>query len=55
MYSAYSRLTSYFENSDMKAQGRPGPEELALLEPFRGRVPEEVFAEPWVPPVSDGY
>ena len=54
MYSAYSRLTSYFENSDMKAQGKPGPEELALLEPFRGQVPEEVFAEPWVPPVSDG-
>ncbi|MFN3890105.1 MAG: extracellular solute-binding protein [Beijerinckiaceae bacterium] len=54
MYSAYRRLTSYFENSDMKARGKPGPEELALLEPFRGQVPEEVFGEPWVPPVSDG-
>ncbi len=54
MYSAYSRLTSFFENSDMKAQGKPGAEELALLEPFRGKVPDEVFGEPWVPPVSDG-
>jgi microcin C transport system substrate-binding protein len=54
MYSAYRRLTSFFENSDMKAQGKPGPEELALLEPFRGAVPDEVFGEPWVPPVSDG-
>ena len=54
MYSAYSRLTSFFENSDMKAQGKPGAEELALLEPFRGQVPDEVFGEPWVPPVSDG-
>lgn len=54
MYSAYRRLTSYFENSDMKAQGKPGAEELALLEPFRGQVPDEVFGEPWVPPVSDG-
>jgi microcin C transport system substrate-binding protein len=54
MYSAYRRLTSYFENSDMKAQGKPGAEELALLEPFRGQVPDEVFGEPWVPPVSEG-
>ena len=29
-------------------------EELALLEPFRGKVPDEVFGEPFVPPVSDG-
>lgn len=54
MYSAYSRLTSYFENSEMKAQGKPGAEELALLNPFRGQVPDEVFGEPWVPPASDG-
>jgi microcin C transport system substrate-binding protein len=27
---------------------------LALLEPFRGKVSEEVFGEPFVPPVSDG-
>ncbi|MEX1083770.1 MAG: ABC transporter substrate-binding protein, partial [Xanthobacteraceae bacterium] len=26
----------------------------ALLEPFRGKVPDEVFGEPFVPPVSDG-
>jgi microcin C transport system substrate-binding protein len=54
MYSTYRRLTSYFEGSDMQARGKPGPEELALLEPFRGQVPDEAFGEPWVPPVSDG-
>ncbi|MDB5594205.1 MAG: hypothetical protein JWM36_1166, partial [Hyphomicrobiales bacterium] len=54
MYSAYKRLSSYFENSDMKAVGLPGPGELALLEKFRGKVPDEVFAEPYVPPVADG-
>ena len=32
----------------------PSPEELKLLEPFRGQVPDEVFGEPFVPPVSDG-
>ena len=43
-----------FQNSDMMAEGKPSPEELALLEPFRGQVPDEVFGEPFVPPVSDG-
>jgi microcin C transport system substrate-binding protein len=54
MYSAYKRTSSFFENSDMKAVGKPTPEELAILEPFRGKVPEECFNEPWIPPVSDG-
>src|SRR5262245_39349085 len=25
-----------------------------LLESFRGKVPDEVFGEPFVPPISDG-
>jgi microcin C transport system substrate-binding protein len=54
MFGAYRRTTSYFENSDMKAAGAPSPEELALLEPFRDRVPKAVFGEPPVPPASDG-
>jgi microcin C transport system substrate-binding protein len=54
MYGSYERTHSVFQNSDMMAQGKPGPDELALLEPFRGSVPDEVFAEPFVPPVSDG-
>jgi microcin C transport system substrate-binding protein len=53
MYSLYRRTTSYFENSDMKAVGLPSPQELALLEPLRDKVPAEVFGEPYVPPVSD--
>ncbi|MFI4995945.1 MAG: extracellular solute-binding protein [Hyphomicrobiales bacterium] len=54
MYSIYKRMTSYFENSEMKAVGKPGPEELSLLEPLRGKVPDECFGEPYLPPVSDG-
>ncbi|MEA3026511.1 MAG: microcin transport system substrate-binding protein, partial [Alphaproteobacteria bacterium] len=54
MYGSYDRTHSVFQNSDMMASGKPGPEELALLEPFRGRVSDEVFGEPFVPPVSDG-
>jgi microcin C transport system substrate-binding protein len=54
MYGAYLRTVSVFQNSNMMAQGKPGADELALLEPFRGRVPDEVFGEPYTPPVSDG-
>jgi microcin C transport system substrate-binding protein len=54
MYGSYERTVSVFQNSNMMAQGKPGADELALLEPFRGRVPDEVFDEPYMPPVSDG-
>jgi microcin C transport system substrate-binding protein len=54
MYGAYARTVSPFQNSDMLASGPPSPEELKLLEPFRGQVPDEVFGAPFVPPVSDG-
>jgi len=54
MYGAYKRTVSVFQNSNMMAEGKPSEAELALLEPFRGKVPDEVFGEPYVPPVSDG-
>ncbi|HVY42389.1 MAG TPA: extracellular solute-binding protein [Hyphomicrobiaceae bacterium] len=53
-YGLYTRTESFFENSDMKATGKPSPEELALLEPFKDKLPTEVFGEPYRPPVSDG-
>src|SRR4029079_17935029 len=54
MYGAYQRTHSVFQNSELMAVGKPSPEEVVLLEPFRGKVPDEVFGEPFVPPVSDG-
>jgi microcin C transport system substrate-binding protein len=54
MYGAYKRTFSVFQNSNMAAEGKPEGAELALLEPFRGKVPDEVFGEPFMPPVSDG-
>jgi microcin C transport system substrate-binding protein len=54
MYGAYRRTISPFQNSDMVAEGPPSPEEFKLLEPFRGKVADEVFGMPFVPPVSDG-
>jgi microcin C transport system substrate-binding protein len=54
MYGAYKRTYSVFQNSNMVAEGKPGEGELALLTPFRGKVADEVFGEPFMPPVSDG-
>jgi microcin C transport system substrate-binding protein len=54
MYGSYDRTHSYFQNSDMMAYGKPSSEELALLEPFRGKIAEDAFGEPFVPPISDG-
>jgi microcin C transport system substrate-binding protein len=54
MYGAYVRTVSPFQNSDLMAVGPPSTEEIALLEPFRGKVPDEVFGTPYLPPVSDG-
>jgi microcin C transport system substrate-binding protein len=53
-YGLYTRTESFFENSDLKASGRPSAAELALLEPFRGQLPQEVFGDAYKPPVSDG-
>jgi microcin C transport system substrate-binding protein len=53
-YSLYKRTQSFLENSPMKASGLPTPEELKLLEPFRDKLPPEVFGDPYVPPVTDG-
>jgi microcin C transport system substrate-binding protein len=54
MYGSYERTHSVFQNSNMMAMGTPDADEIALLEPFRDQVAEEVFGEPFVPPVSDG-
>lgn len=50
----YTRTRSYFSNSDLAARGKPDGEELAVLELFRGKVPEAVFGEAYAPPVTDG-
>ncbi len=53
-YGLYQRTASFFENSPMKAEGKPSAEELALLEPFRDKLSADVFADAVMPPVSDG-
>jgi microcin C transport system substrate-binding protein len=53
-YGSYRRTPSFFVNSELEAEGRPDEAERALLEPWRDRLPAEVFAEVRLPPVSDG-
>lgn len=53
-YNSYKRTKSYFENSDLAAHGLPQGEELKILEPYRGKEPEEVFTTEYQPPVYDG-
>ncbi len=54
MYDSYKRTFSYFQSSDMMAMGLPAPEEIALLEPFRDKLPADVFGEPFRLPEADG-
>ena len=53
-YGAYTRTASYFANTELASSGLPGPDELKLLEPYRDRLPHEVFDETYQPPVTDG-
>lgn len=53
-YGQYRRERSFFTNSELEATGLPGPDELAILEPLRGKVPDEVFTKEFQPPVTDG-
>ena len=44
-YDIYRRTDSFWENSEMQAEGMPSGAELALLEPLHADLPETVFTE----------
>ena len=49
-YNSYKRSKSYWNNSELGSSGVPEGEELALLERYRGRIPETVFTTVFDPP-----
>ncbi len=59
-FNQYKRSYSFFTNSELAAQfspdGKPSEEELKLLEPWRSKLPAEVFGSakeyPMSPPVT---
>jgi microcin C transport system substrate-binding protein len=52
-YGQYTRSKSYFNNSELAATGAPTGEELSLLQPFKEKLPPELFAAEWQPPNTD--
>ena len=53
-FSQYTRTESYFSNSELASTDLPKGEELAILERYRGRVPDEVFTRVYKAPATDG-
>lgn len=54
-FDRYKRVTSYFEDSELAATGRPADaRERELLKAFPGVVRDDVLAGTWRPPVTDG-
>lgn len=53
-FSQYTRTDSFFENSELAAQGLPSGEELEILERYRDTLPPEVFEQPYTVPVTSG-
>ncbi|MBD1557227.1 ABC transporter substrate-binding protein [Vibrio sp. S9_S30] len=53
-YNQYSRTSSYFQNTDYQAKTLPDEQELQILAPFKGKVPERVFTDVYTPPSTDG-
>ncbi len=54
MRDLYIRQQSYFANSPLAARELPDADELKLLEPLRGKVPDEVFTQVFEAPKTDG-
>ncbi len=53
-YGIYQRVNGLFGNTDCQATGVPSVQELALLEPWRGKIPAAAFGAMTVPPNTDG-
>ena len=51
-YGIYKRVNGYFPNSEFQAVGPPKADELALLEPLRGKLQPQVFGPVPVSPTT---
>jgi microcin C transport system substrate-binding protein len=51
-YDQYTRLHSYFDNSELRCRGLPEGRELEILNEIRSQVPAEVFTQEWKNPVN---
>ena len=53
-YGAYQRVRGLFGNTDCQASDLPGPQELAILEPWRSQIAPAAMAAMFAPPRTDG-
>jgi microcin C transport system substrate-binding protein len=51
LFGQYSRVGSYFDNSELAAKGLPEGRELEILKEFEKDLPPEVFTTEWKNPV----
>jgi microcin C transport system substrate-binding protein len=51
-FGQYERIDSFFEGTELAAEGLPQGKELAILESLRDKVPPEVFTVPYRNPVG---
>jgi len=52
-FGLYTRTTSYFQGGELASSGLPAGRELEILEPFRDKLPPELFAQEFKLPVYD--
>ena len=53
-FGRYIRTASYFTNTAEQSHDLPDAGELAVLEPFRDKLPPELFTQPFRQPATDG-
>ena len=54
MRNLYIRQQSFFSNTELAARQLPDAAELAILEPLRRQIPDEVFSQVFEAPKTDG-
>jgi len=54
MRSMYLRQHSFFSHTELAASQLPDAQELKILEPLRGKIPDEVFTQVFQAPKTDG-
>ena len=52
-YNSYQRVRGLFGNTSCAATGMPSAEELALMTPWRGKIPDAAFGPAAEPPRTD--
>lgn len=48
-----TRITSYFMGGDLASRGLPQGKELEILEPYKDKLPPELFTQEWKLPIFD--